>query len=94
MNELWRAKMIRAAVVGAVMAGCAIGLAAPAGADDNCDPLLMSMTPQPVLACQPPAPDAPPAPEVAPAPVPPPAEPGPFGLAEVPAPALPDSSVG
>ena len=54
--------------VGAVLAGYALGLAANAQADDNCDPFLLSMTPQPVLACQ--APDvAPPAdqPAVAPA---------------------------
>ncbi len=90
-------------LVGAILAGCALGLAATAQADDNCDPFLLSMTPQPVLACQ--APDvAPPAdqPAVAPAndvtvlppaEVPPPAEPGPFG--EV-APSLPapDGSVG
>jgi hypothetical protein len=98
MNQKRRAKLVRAAMnasfVGAVMAGCGLGLAAQAGADDNCDPLLMSMTPQPVLACQP-APDvAPPPDQPAVAPVPPPAEPGPFGLAEVPTPALPDGSAG
>ena len=78
---------------GAVLAGCALGLAANAQAD-NCDPFLLSMTPQPVLSCQ--APDAPPPAEVPPPPaeVPPPAEPGPFGLAEAPAPPLPDGSVG
>lgn len=78
---------------GAVLAGCALGLAANAHADD-CDPLMLSMTPQPVLACQ--APDvAPPPYQPALVPVPPPAEPGPFG--EVQAPPLlpsPDASVG
>jgi hypothetical protein len=81
MNQPRRAKLITGSLVGAVMAGCAVGLATPAGADDNCDPLLMSMTPQPVLACQ--APDvAPPPDQPVVAPVPPPAEPGPFGLTE------------
>jgi hypothetical protein len=59
------AKLISAAMnasfVSAVMAGCALGLAASAGADDNCDPFMLSMTPQPVLACQ--APDVAPPPD-------------------------------
>ncbi|OBF31630.1 hypothetical protein A5724_21940 [Mycobacterium sp. ACS1612] len=67
-----------------------MGLAATAQAD-NCDPFLLSMTPQPVLACQAPPPDVAPPPDqpaaapvndVAPplpAEVLPPAEPGPFG---------------
>jgi hypothetical protein len=90
MNQPRRAKLtstaMTASFVGAVMAGCALGLAAHASAD--CDPLMLSMTPQPVLSCQ--------APDVAPPPaeVPPPAEPGPFGLAEVPPPPLPDEPVG
>ena len=74
---------------GAVLAGCAmsaLGLAANAQAD--CDPLMLSMTPQPVLSCQAPPDVAPPAEEPPAAPVnnapppaevPPPAEPGPFG---------------
>ncbi len=72
---------------GAVLAGCAFGLAANAHADD-CDPFMLSMTPQPVLACQ--APDvAPPPYQPAVAPVndvavPPPAEPGPFGEVQAP----------
>jgi hypothetical protein len=69
-----------------VLTGCALALAPIAQADDNCDPFLLSMTPQPVLACQ--------APEIAPPPaeVPPPAEPGPFGYVQ--APPLPDGSGG
>jgi len=66
MTQPRRAKLISAAMnasfIGAVMAGCALGLAAHAGADDNCDPFMLSMTPQPVLACQPvaaPPPEAP-----------------------------------
>jgi hypothetical protein len=74
------------AFVGAVLAGCALGLAATAQAD-NCDPFLLSMTPQPVLACQ-----APPADQPAVAPVNDIAPPLP---AEVPPPLpLPDGSVG
>ncbi|MFG1933265.1 hypothetical protein ACGFK1_21865 [Mycobacterium sp. NPDC048908] len=46
--------------VGAVLAASALGLAANAQAD-NCDPFLLSMTPQPVLACQ--APDVAPPPD-------------------------------
>lgn len=70
MTQPGRAKLIRAAMnasfVGAIVAGCAVGLAAQAGADDNCDPFMLSMTPQPVLACQ--APDAAPPPNQPPAP--------------------------
>jgi len=44
---------------GAVLAGCALGMAANAQAD--CDPFLLSMTPQPVPACQ--APDVAPPPD-------------------------------
>jgi hypothetical protein len=83
---------------GAVLAGCALGLAANAQAD-NCDPFLLSMTPQPVLSCQ--APDvAPPPDQPAVAPVndvavPPPAEPGPFGDVQAAPPLpLPDEPVG
>ncbi|WP_142392639.1 hypothetical protein [Mycobacterium sp. 3519A] len=95
----WKAgKYAGITFVGAVLAGSAVGFAATAQAD-NCDPFLLSMTPQPVLACQAPAPDVPPPPDqpaaapvndVAPplpAEVPPPAEPGPFG--EEPAPVPP-----
>ena len=86
---------------GAVLAGCALGMAANAQAD--CDPFLLSMTPQPVPACQ--APDVAPPPDqpaIAPVndvavPLPaevPPAEPGPFGDVQAPAPLLlPDGSV-
>ena len=92
MTQQWRAKLVRTAIGGAVLAGCAVAVAAPAVAD-TCDPLLMSMTPQPVLACQPPQ-DVPPPPDqpvAAPVPpqaepVPPPAEPGPFGLEPAPSP--------
>jgi hypothetical protein len=86
-------KYARISFAGAVLAGCALGLAANAHAD-NCDPFLLSMTPQPVLACQ--APDvAPPPDQPAVAPVAPPAEPGPFGDVQA-APLLPppDGSVG
>src|SRR5215510_4089289 len=69
MTQPRRAKLISAAMnasfVGAVMAGCALGLAASAGADDNCDPLMLSMTPQPVMPCQ--APDVAPPPDHVPA---------------------------
>jgi hypothetical protein len=59
-------KMAGIAFAGAVIGGCAVGLAAQAQADSgNCDPLLASMTPQPILACNaadaPPPADAPPA---------------------------------
>jgi hypothetical protein len=54
------------AFAGAVMAASAMGLAAQAHAD--CDPLMLSMTPQPVLACT--APDDAPPPEAPPGPVP------------------------
>jgi hypothetical protein len=78
----------RMAIAGAVIAGSALGFAANAAADDNCDPFMLSMTPQPVLSCQ--------APDVAPPPaeVPPPAEPGPFGFAAPAAPPLLDGSAG
>jgi hypothetical protein len=75
-----------------------------ANAQADCDPFLLSMTPQPVPACQ--APDVAPPPDqpaiapvndVAmplPAEVPPPAEPGPFGDVQAPVPLLlPDGSV-
>ncbi len=68
MTEPRHTSAIKAALhvsfAGAVVAGCALGLAAQASADDNCDPLLLSMTPQPVLACEP---------DAAPPPVEPPA---------------------
>lgn len=41
------------AFAGAVIAGCSVSLAGQAVAD-NCDPFLLSMTPQPVLSCLPP----------------------------------------
>ena len=50
----------RILAAGAVIAGCSVGLAAQAVAD-NCDPFLLSMTPQPVLSCLPPPEQAPPA---------------------------------
>jgi hypothetical protein len=58
----------RAAILfaGTFAGSCAVALAAPAYASP-CDPLTMSMTPQPVLSC--PAPDAPPPPDAAPGPV-------------------------
>ncbi len=48
----------RIAVGGAIIGGCAVGLAAQADADSgsDCNPFYLSMTPQPVLAC--PGPDA------------------------------------
>ena len=89
-------KYARISFAGAVLVGCALGLAANAQAD-NCDPFLLSMTPQPVLSCQ--APDVGPPPDqpvVAPVhdvAVPPPAEPGPFGDVQAPPPPLlPDES--
>ena len=82
-------------LAGAVLVGCALGLAANAQADDNCDPFMLSMTPQPVLSCQAPDVAPPPADVPAVAPVPPPAEPGPFGYVTAPeALPLPDGSVG
>jgi hypothetical protein len=76
----------------AVLAGCALGLAPTAQAD--CDPFLLSMTPQPVLSCE--APDVPPPPDQPalapvndappPAEVLTPAEPGPFGYVVPPPP--------
>jgi hypothetical protein len=47
------------AFASAVIAGCSVSLAGQAVAD-NCDPFLLSMTPQPVLSCLPPE-QAPPA---------------------------------
>ena len=46
------------AFAGAIIGGCAVGLAAQAYADSgsDCNPLYLSMTPQPVLSC--PGPDA------------------------------------
>src|ERR1700739_805896 len=43
----------RIAFAGAIVGGCAVGLAAQADADSgsDCNPLYLSMTPQPVLAC-------------------------------------------
>ena len=85
-------KFVGISFAGAVLAGAAIGLSASANADDNCDPLLLSMTPQPVAACGEVPPDvAPPPPDAAIAPISdigaPPAE----GVlpAEVPPPAEP-----
>jgi hypothetical protein len=60
-------KVVGIAFAGAVIGGCAVGLAAQAQADSgNCDPLLASMTPQPILSCNAadaPPPAAPPAPD-------------------------------
>jgi hypothetical protein len=93
-------KSVGISFVGAVLVGGALAFAAGAHADDNCDPLMLSMTPQRVPACE--APDIAPPPDQPPvfAPVnditdpavpdaPPPVEPGPFA-AEV-APAVPDA---
>jgi hypothetical protein len=91
-NNVAASKYARISLAGAVLAGCALGLAANAQAD-NCDPFLLSMTPQPVLSCQA-SEVAPPAELPPPAEVPPPAEPGPFGLVEAPPPPLPDGSIG
>jgi hypothetical protein len=47
----------RIAFAGAIIGGCAVGLAAQADADSgDCNPFYLSMTPQPVLGC--PGPDA------------------------------------
>jgi hypothetical protein len=54
------------AFAGAILAASAMGLAAEAHA--SCDPLMLSMTPQPVLSCI--APDDAPPPEAPPGPVP------------------------
>jgi hypothetical protein len=108
MTQPRRAKLISAVMnasfVGAVMAGCALGLAAQAGADDNCDPFMLSMTPQPVLACQPdlapppvePVPaEAPPAFDASPAAVIPAAPDGPaFGAPPAPEPLWPQGAPG
>src|ERR1700712_4498355 len=48
------------AFAGGVIAGCSVSLAGQAVAD-NCDPFLLSMTPQPVLSCLPPEQAPPPA---------------------------------
>jgi hypothetical protein len=111
MTQPRRAKLISAAMnasfVGAVMAGCALSLAATAGADDNCDPFMLSMTPQPVLSCQAPdvvpppdqpaavnpVNDAPPAFDEPPAPVIPPAPDAPaFGAPPAPEPLWPQNA--
>ncbi len=80
---------IRASFVGAVMAGSALGVAAQAGADDNCDPLMLAMTPQPVLACEPDA--APPPPDLPPAVAPVNDVVGPLPAEVPPAPDMPDA---
>lgn len=61
----------RIAFAGAVIGGCAVGLAAQASADSgsDCSPFYLSMTPQPVLGC----PGADPAPPPVGPPVPGPA---------------------
>jgi hypothetical protein len=63
-------RLARIAVAGAIVGGCAVGLAVQAGADpgSGCDPFYLSMTPQPVLSCS--GPDVAPPPDVLPAPVP------------------------
>ena len=60
----------RIALAGAVLVGCAVGLAARVDADSGsgCNPLYLSMTPQPVLACS--SPDAAPQADGSPAPGP------------------------
>ncbi|MDT5135763.1 MAG: hypothetical protein QOD58_25 [Mycobacterium sp.] len=59
----------RIAFAGAIIGGCAVGLAAHAGADPgNCDPFYLSMTPQPVLSCA--GPDVAPPPDAPPMPAP------------------------
>jgi hypothetical protein len=60
----------RIAFAGAIIAGCAVGLAPQANADSGsgCNPFYLSMTPQPVLSC--PAPDAAPPADGPPAPGP------------------------
>ncbi len=80
-------KAANASFAAAVVAGGALGLAGHASAD--CDPFLLSMTPQPIPSCVAPPPPPPEQPPVfgpvndvvapLPAEVPPPAEPGPFG---------------
>jgi hypothetical protein len=62
--------LARIAFAGTIIGGCGLGLAAPAYADSGsgCNPLYLSMTPQPVLACQ--TPDAPPPIDGPPAPGP------------------------
>ena len=76
----------RIALASAVLGGCAVGLAARADADSgsDCNPLYLSMTPQPVLACS--NPDAAPPADGSPAPgpvsavaAPPPGAPPPAG---------------
>jgi hypothetical protein len=44
-------KMAGIVLAGAIIGGCAVGLAARAAADPDCNPFYLSMTPQPVLAC-------------------------------------------
>jgi hypothetical protein len=56
MSALQRVAHLAAAL--AVAAGSALGLATEAAASP-CDPITMSMTPQPVLSCPDPAPAAP-----------------------------------
>jgi len=54
----------------AIIGGCAVGLAAQAYADPgSCDPLMLSMTPQPVLSCAGPDAAPPPGGPVVPGPV-------------------------
>src|ERR1700722_4012870 len=67
----------RIAFAGAVIGGCAVGLAAQANADSGRDrgPVYLSMTPQPVLGC--PGPDAAPPPDGSPVPGPAKVVPGP-----------------
>ena len=62
--------LARLAVTGAVIGGCAVGLAGPAAASSgsDCNPFYMSMTPQPVLSC--PGPDAGPPADAPPGPGP------------------------
>jgi hypothetical protein len=88
-------KAMNASFAAAVVAGGALGLAAHASAD--CDPFLLSMTPQPIPSCQAPPPPPPvfgPVNDVVSPPVPdapPPAEPGPFAAEVAPAAPVPDA---
>jgi hypothetical protein len=60
--------LARIVFAGAIIGGCAVGLATHADADPgNCDPFYLSMTPQPVLSCA--GPDAAP-PDAQPTPAP------------------------
>jgi hypothetical protein len=92
-------KAANASFAAAMVAGGALALAGHASAD--CDPFLLSMTPQPIPSCVAPPPPPPEQPPVfgpvndvssAPMPdAPPPVEPGPFGAEVAPAAPVPDA---